>query len=49
MTSAWIARGEKGGAGSNLEKLKDKMAFTWQYETMGDMADDADKAFGNKQ
>ena len=49
MTSAWIARGEKGGPGSTLERLKDKMAYTWQYESMGEMADDADRVFENKQ
>lgn len=48
LTSTWIARGEKGGPGSRLESVKDKVGYTWQFETMGEMADDADKAFGQR-
>ena len=45
LTSAWISRGEKGGPGSTLEALEGKLAFTWQFESMGDMADDAEQVF----
>lgn len=45
LSSAWIARGELGGLGSTLEVVEGKTAYTWQFDTMGDMADDADKIF----
>ena len=37
MSSAWIARGS--GQGGLNAAVEGEMAFTWQFETMGDMAD----------
>ena len=37
LTSVWIER--RGGP---LEEVRDDVAFTWQFETMGDMADAVD-------
>ncbi|KAG8532577.1 uncharacterized protein KY384_002454 [Bacidia gigantensis] len=34
LTSVWIER-----SGGPLDEVKDKVAFTWQFKTMGDMAD----------
>lgn len=40
MSSAWIARGDgEGGPKSDLAAVEGKVAFTWQFETMGDMAE----------
>lgn len=38
LTSAWIRRDESTGPGSRIEEVKDKVAFTWQFNTMGEMA-----------
>ena len=49
FTSAWIARGDAaGGEGTEVEATKGKVEFTWQFETMGDMAEAADESFGGK-
>ena len=51
MTSAWIARGDaEGGPGTQLEEVlsQNKVAFTWQFETMGDMAAAADADFSGR-
>ncbi len=39
LTSAWIRRDESTGPGSKMGEVKDKVAFTWQFNTMGEMAD----------
>nr|POE85110.1 putative uncharacterized hydrolase ysaa [Quercus suber] len=40
MTSAWIERGEdfKSVMGGDLQELKDKVKFDWQFKNMGQMA-----------
>ena len=46
IESVWIARGNgEGGPGSELEDVQGKIAFTWQFDTMGEMADAVDKDF----
>ena len=45
LSSAWIQRDESTGPGSRMAEAGDKVAFTWQFNTMGDMADAADKEF----
>ena len=43
MSSAWIARGVgEGGMEPRLEEVKGKVAFTWRFETMAEMADAVD-------
>lgn len=46
LASAWIERGRdkevKSVMGGTLEEYKDKVAFTWHYATMGEMADAVD-------
>ena len=49
LKSAWIGRGKGGGPGTALEAVKDKVVFTWQFETMGDMAEAADEEFARSQ
>ncbi len=40
ISSAWIARGDgKGGPNLELEAVEGEVAFTWNFETMEDMAD----------
>ena len=49
IVSAWIARGDgKGGPGSELEEVQGKVAFPWQFDTMGEMADAVDENFASK-
>ena len=43
MTSAWIARGE---GEKELKEVEGKVAFTWRFDTMGEMAAAAEKEFG---
>lgn len=45
LTSAWIQRGESTGPGSRMEEVKDKVAFTWQFNTMGEMADAVEQEY----
>lgn len=45
LTSAWIQRNESTGPGSRMEEVKDKVAFTWQFNTMGEMADAVDQEY----
>jgi len=39
LTSTWIQRDESTGPGSKMETFRDKVAFTWQFNTLGEMAD----------
>ncbi|KAK4690698.1 hypothetical protein P7C71_g6153, partial [Lecanoromycetidae sp. Uapishka_2] len=45
MNSAWIARGDGMGEAPKLEAVKDDVAFTWRFEDMKRMADNADEEF----
>ncbi len=45
LTSAWIQRDETTGPGSRMEEVKNKVAFTWQFNTLGEMADAVDQEF----
>lgn len=46
LKSAWIVRGEGVGKGSTMEDVKDRVAFTWQFESMGAMDEAVEKEFG---
>ena len=47
LTSAWIARGDDGlsAIGGDLRKLQDKVAFTWRFSSIGQMAEAVEEAF----
>ena len=45
LTSAWIRRDHSTGEGSKMDQVKGKVAFTWEFNTMGEMADDVEKDF----
>ena len=45
LTSAYIRRDHSTGPGSKMEQVRDKVAFTWQFNTMGEMADAVDQDF----
>lgn len=45
LTSAWIQRDESTGPGSRMEEVKDKVAFTWQFNAMGEMADAVEQEY----
>ncbi|KAI1392924.1 haloacid dehalogenase [Hypoxylon trugodes] len=52
LPSVWISRGgdtAKGrGVGGDYEKLKDKVAFGWRFDTLGDFADEVERQFAAK-
>ena len=49
MVSAWIARGDgEGGPGTELEEVEGKVTFTWQFDSMKEMADAVDEESGGK-
>ena len=43
LTSAWIQRDEETGPGSKMADVRDNVAFTWHFNTLGEMADAVDK------
>ena len=45
IASAWIARGETTGPGSTMESMRDKVAPTWVFNDMMEMASAADEEF----
>lgn len=47
LTSAWIARGDDGlsAIGGDLRRLQDKVAFTWRFSSIGEMAEAVEEAF----
>lgn len=45
LSSAWIRRDSSEGPGSKLAEVKDQVAFTWQFNTMGEMADAVDREY----
>ena len=45
MASAYIQRDESPGPGSKMEAVRGKVAFTWQFNTLGEMADAVDEDF----
>ena len=45
LASAWIQRDESTGPGSKMEAVRGKVAFTWQFNTLGEMAEDVDQDF----
>jgi 2-haloalkanoic acid dehalogenase type II len=51
IASAWIARGDDGvsAMGGNLKDLQDKVAFTWRFTSIGEMAEEVERAFLAKQ
>lgn len=42
MTSAWISRGQ---GNKELKAVEGKVAFTWRFDSMGEMAADVEKEF----
>ena len=50
LTSAWIARGTDGvsSMGGTLAELGDKVAFSYRFSSLGEMADAVDAAFAEK-
>ncbi|KAI1100512.1 haloacid dehalogenase [Jackrogersella minutella] len=52
LPSVWISRGgetRKGrGVGGDYEALKDKVAFGWRFDTLGDFADEVERQFAAK-
>ncbi|KAI0594672.1 HAD-like domain-containing protein [Biscogniauxia sp. FL1348] len=52
LRSVWISRGEDKkageGVGGDYELLKSKTAFEWQFETIGDFADEVERQFTAK-
>ncbi|KAI2471307.1 haloacid dehalogenase [Annulohypoxylon bovei var. microspora] len=52
LPSVWISRGgEKKtvrGVGGDYEALKDKVAFGWRFDTIGDFADEVERQFAAK-
>ncbi|TAQ84172.1 hypothetical protein B7494_g7505 [Chlorociboria aeruginascens] len=45
MTSSWIARED---VSELLQSLGDKVAFTWRFATLGEMAEEVERAFGDE-
>ena len=45
ITSVYIQRDENAGPGSRMEAVSGKVAFTWQFNTLGQMADAVDQDF----
>ena len=45
LTSAWIQRDADTGSGSKMDQVKDKVAFTWHFNTLAQMADLVEKDF----
>ncbi|KAI1317436.1 HAD-like domain-containing protein [Xylariaceae sp. FL0255] len=53
LRSVWISRGGEvkgqGGTGGDYEALKDKTAFEWRFDTIGDFADEVERQFAAKE
>ncbi|KAI1348487.1 HAD-like domain-containing protein [Xylaria sp. FL0043] len=53
LRSVWISRGgekEDGeGVGGSLKELRDKTAFEWRFDTIGDFADEVERQFAAKK
>ncbi|KAI0975402.1 HAD-like domain-containing protein [Xylaria arbuscula] len=52
LRSVWISRGgerERGeGVGGSLGELREKTAFEWRFDTIGDFADEVERQFAAK-
>ncbi|KAI1802868.1 haloacid dehalogenase [Daldinia bambusicola] len=53
LPSVWISRGgereEAQGVGGSYAELKDKVAFEWRFDTLGDFADEVERQFAAKE
>ncbi|KAI1422609.1 HAD-like domain-containing protein [Xylaria sp. FL1777] len=53
LRSVWISRGgekEEGeGVGGGLRELREKTAFEWRFDTIGDFADEVERQFAAKK
>ncbi|KAI0431064.1 HAD-like domain-containing protein [Xylaria sp. FL1042] len=53
LRSVWISRGgekEGGeGVGGSLRELRDRVAFEWRFDTIGDFADEVERQFAAKK
>ncbi|KAI1477089.1 haloacid dehalogenase [Daldinia eschscholtzii] len=53
LPSVWISRGgereDAQGVGGSYSELKDKVAFGWRFDTLGDFADEVERQFAAKQ
>ncbi|KAH9892111.1 HAD-like domain-containing protein [Xylariomycetidae sp. FL2044] len=51
--SVWISRGgdQEGqyGVGGDYGKLRDRVAFEWRFDTLGDFADEVERQFAEKK
>lgn len=51
--SVWISRGGdregRYGVGGDYAQLKDKTAFEWRFDTLGDFADEVERQFAAKE
>ncbi|KAI0149719.1 haloacid dehalogenase [Hypoxylon sp. NC0597] len=52
LPSVWISRGgdrkDGSGIGGDYAELKDKVAFGWRFDTIGDFADEVERQFATK-
>lgn len=52
LPSVWISRGgdrEDGkGMGGDYRALRDRVAFGWRFDTLGDFADEVERQFALK-
>ncbi|KAI8959806.1 haloacid dehalogenase [Daldinia sp. FL1419] len=53
LPSVWISRGgekeDAQGVGGSYRELKDKVAFGWRFDTLGDFADEVERQFAQKE
>ncbi|KAI2783782.1 haloacid dehalogenase [Daldinia loculata] len=53
LPSVWISRGgereDAQGVGGSYTELKDKVAFGWRFDTLGDFADEVERQFAAKE
>ncbi|KAI1137255.1 haloacid dehalogenase [Hypoxylon sp. FL0543] len=53
LPSVWISRGgdrkDGSGVGGDYEELRDKVAFGWRFDTIGDFADEVERQFAVKE
>ncbi|KAI0384262.1 haloacid dehalogenase [Hypomontagnella monticulosa] len=53
LPSVWISRGgekpEGSGVGGDYAALKDKVAFQWRFDSIGDFADEVERQFAAKE
>ncbi|KAK4501642.1 hypothetical protein PRZ48_007451 [Zasmidium cellare] len=50
LTSVWIARGPGGSTamGGDVKEFEGKVAFSWRFASLGEMADEVERAFAGR-